>query len=73
MSFATDFFLAILVLAPASRSAGRALESTFCFEKKVEACVRPGGFHLTAYLYSPKLPILLQIVKTSNTGWRLPS
>ena len=51
MSFATDFFLAILVLAPASRSAGRALESTFCFDEKVEACVRPGGFYLTAYLY----------------------
>ena len=43
MSFATEFFLAILVLAPASRSAGRALVSTFCFDEKVEACVRPGG------------------------------
>ena len=47
MSFAKEFFLAILVLAPASRSAGRALESTLCFDEKVEACVRPGGrsFH----------------------------
>ena len=43
MRFARNFLLAILVLAPASRSAGRALQSSFCFDEKIEACVRPGG------------------------------
>ena len=43
MRFAKTFFLAKFVFAPASPSAGRALQSDIFILKKVEACGRPGG------------------------------
>ena len=43
MRFTRVFFLAILVSAPASGSAGCTLHCSFCFDKKVEVCIHPGG------------------------------